>query len=60
MKAYNVYLRNKLIDTVFWVDNSDAEEVKQSLINHDNYHPSIIVIDVQRAKHHAKVRLAMR
>ena len=43
MKAYNVYLDHKLFDTVFWVDNSDREEVRNSLINHDGYDPSITV-----------------
>ena len=43
MKAYKVYLNHKLIDTVFWVNNSDADEVRTSLINHDGYDPQIIV-----------------
>lgn len=43
MKAYKVWLNRKHIDTVFWVDNSDREEVRRSLINHDGYDPSIKV-----------------
>lgn len=43
MKAYNVYLDGKGIDKVFWVGNSDAEEVKRSLIEHDGYDPGINV-----------------
>lgn len=46
MKAYNVFLNGEEIDTVFWVDNSDAEEVRRSLINHDGYDPSIEVKEV--------------
>lgn len=50
MKAYDVYLNGKHIDTVFWVDNSDADEVKHSLINHDGYDKRIIVKQV-KVKH---------
>lgn len=43
MKAYDVYLKGELIDTVFWINNSDCEEVRKSLINHDGYNSAIIV-----------------
>ena len=44
MKAYNVYdAEGNEIDTVFMCDNSDAEEVRRSLINHDGYDPDITV-----------------
>jgi len=48
MKAYRVYTEDEYgdeteIDTVFWCDNSDADEVRHSLINHDGYDPAIIV-----------------
>ena len=43
-KSYDVYLGNRHIDTVFWVENSDAIEVKASLINHDGYDPRIVVV----------------
>lgn len=48
MKAYRVYLEDDYgneteVDTVFWCDNSDADEVKRSLINHDGYDPAIVV-----------------
>jgi len=49
MKAFNVYLRGKLIDTVFYNDRCDggspitADMVKDSLINHDGYNPYIDV-----------------
>jgi hypothetical protein len=42
MRAYDVYLRGKLIDTVF-ATGYNAEEMRRSLINHDNYHPAIVV-----------------
>ena len=49
MKAYNVYLNGRKIDTVFWNDRCDggapitAADVKHSLIDHDGYDPQIIV-----------------
>lgn len=46
MKAYNVYLNNVLVDTVFFV-NMDSNEVKRSLIEHDGY-DSRIVVKVQK------------
>ncbi len=50
MKAYKVWLNNKHIDTVFWVDNSDREEVKRSLVNHDGYDPDIRVTQERKRK----------
>lgn len=41
-KAYNVYLRGKLIDTV-WFTGYTAEEARKSLIDHDCYNPAIVV-----------------
>ena len=46
MKAYDVFLNDEEINTVFWVNNSDAEEVRRSLINHDGYDPAIVVEEV--------------
>lgn len=49
MKAYNVYLNGKKIETVFWNDRCDggapitAADVKESLVNHDGYDPGIAV-----------------
>lgn len=48
MKAYRVYLEDEFgeeteVDTVFWCDNSDADEVRSSLVNHDGYDPEIKV-----------------
>ena len=35
-KAYNVYFRGKLIDTV-WFTGYTVEEARKSLIDHDGY-----------------------
>lgn len=43
MNAWNVYLQGKLIDTVHYVSQVDAEYVRQGLINRDGYHPNIVV-----------------
>jgi hypothetical protein len=45
MKAFNVYLNGKLIDTVFYSDSSNetCEDVKRSLVNHDGYDSAIVV-----------------
>lgn len=40
---WNVYLRGRIIDSVFFYKDCDASYVKSSLINHDGYNPSIIV-----------------
>ena len=52
MKAYNVYLNGKWINRVFWEDNSNQDEVKKSLIEHDGYNPNITV----RQKHYQSTR----
>jgi hypothetical protein len=41
--AWNVYLRGKLIDTVFFTTDYTAEEVRRSLIDHDGYDSGITV-----------------
>jgi len=41
---FNVYLAGKLVDSVFYNDTSSASEVKQSLVDHDGYNPSIKVV----------------
>lgn len=49
--AYDVYNRKgKLIDTVFFVDQNAAEEVKTDLINHDGYPSDIVVREVKKKK----------
>lgn len=47
--AYNVYLRGKLIDTVFQSGMSTVDEVKRSLIDHDGYDPAIRVTKAARS-----------
>lgn len=42
-QTFDIYLHNKHIDTVFFDEDMTAEEVKRSLINHDGYHPKIVV-----------------
>ena len=37
MIAWDVYLGRKLIDTVFYTNDCDAEYVRNSLIEHDGY-----------------------
>lgn len=43
MVAYDVFLRGKEIDTVFYSLAEPAEDVRRSLIGHDGYHPLIVV-----------------
>lgn len=48
MKAFNVWLGNKMIDTVFFDAGGKTiaekiDYVKRSLINHDGYNPGIKV-----------------
>lgn len=49
MQAWDVVLNGEVIDTVFWNAKADggatitAEEVKDSLINHDGYDSRIVV-----------------
>lgn len=42
-KAWNVYLRGKLIDAVWFDADCDREYVLRSLIGHDGYDPRITV-----------------
>lgn len=41
--AYDVFLYEKEIDTIFYSLAEPADEVRRSLINHDGYHPLIVV-----------------
>ena len=52
MQAFNVYLKNKRIDTVFYSNNAkvDKDEVKKSLINHDGYESDIRVTKARKDK----------
>jgi hypothetical protein len=42
-QAWNVYLRGRKIDTVFYDADITADDVRRSLINHDSYDARIIV-----------------
>lgn len=42
-QAWNVYLRGKLIDTVFYDADCSADYVRRGLIGHDGYNPDIVV-----------------
>lgn len=41
--AWDVYLNGMWIDTVFYDSDCDREYVKKSLIDHDGYHPNIVI-----------------
>ena len=43
MVAWNVYLNNRLIDRVFYMENCDREYIRNGLINHDGYDSRIEV-----------------
>jgi len=47
MKAYEVWLDEKLIDTVFFLEDMSLSEVWSSLVNHDGYSEDIIVMGVK-------------
>lgn len=44
MIAWDVYLNNRLIDTVFYMSNCDHDWVLNGLINHDGYNPQIKIV----------------
>lgn len=52
---FKVYLNKKHIDSVFYRHDTDTEDIKSSLINHDGYDANIRVIKA-RAKRQAKVK----
>lgn len=41
--CWNIYLRGRLIDSVYFLISCDHDYVKNSLINHDFYHPNIVL-----------------
>ena len=41
---WNIYLQGKLIDSVWYTKDCTADYVKKSLVEHDGYHPSIVVL----------------
>lgn len=42
-QAWSVYLRGKIIDTVFFSPECDAEYVTRALVDHDGYDQAITV-----------------
>jgi hypothetical protein len=52
LRAFNVYLYGRLIDTIFYgaSDTITADEVRRSLIDHDGYDPSIVVREQRKEK----------
>ena len=43
MKAWDVFVKGRWIDTVFYTKDCDADYVRRSLINHDGYDSRIVV-----------------
>ena len=43
MKAWNVYLNNRIINTVFYTATCDRDYVYDGLVNHDGYDSRIKV-----------------
>ena len=43
MQAWNVYLNGEYLDTVFFLPRHDAQDVCNSLVNHDGFDAAIIV-----------------
>lgn len=44
MIQFNVYLKTKLIDSVFYNHHADRKEIYNSLVNHDGYDPNIRIV----------------
>jgi hypothetical protein len=41
--AWDVILNGKIIDTVWYTKDCDADYVRRSLVDHDGYNPNITV-----------------
>jgi hypothetical protein len=58
MRAFNVYLAGKKIDTVFYSGQGtatvDREEVRTSLVNHDGYDTGITVRENHKMTKHTE------
>ena len=48
MVGWNVYLKGKRIDKVFFEPTCNKDSVYKSLVEHDGYDPAIIVNKEQR------------
>jgi len=61
-KAFDVYLRGRKIDTVFYGHNSmvTADEVRRSLINHDGYDSGIVVRQSRKGRNPMRKRRRSR
>lgn len=46
MKAFDVLLNGKRIDTVFFRADSTVKEVKESLVEYSKYDPDITVLEL--------------
>jgi len=44
LNCWLVILRGQVIDQVYYSKDCDKQYVKSSLINHDGYHPNIVVV----------------
>ena len=55
MTGWKVILNRKTIDKVFFVSSITAEEVKRSLVGHDNYDPAIKVVRERKKPVQGKV-----
>ena len=40
---YNVYLKSKIIDHIYFTTIQDKELLRKSLVTHDNYDENIVV-----------------
>jgi hypothetical protein len=49
-KRFNVYRNGRLVDSVFYSASANVttDEVRKSLIEHDGYHPSIVVREARQ------------
>jgi hypothetical protein len=58
MRAFNIYLNKKLVDTVYYSDSTKVskEEVYRSLVYHDGYNSAIKVVPVGKKKHPKRQR----
>jgi hypothetical protein len=46
---WDVYLRGRWVDTIFFDDDFDRDRVKKSLVDHDHYDPAIVVTRGRRS-----------
>ena len=45
--GFDVVLHDEIIDTVFYIEGYDTEEIRRSLVEHDEYSPQIIVKEAE-------------